>query len=118
MVLSSDAHSEFIDELPEELKDSEEYLKMGEYEDEKDYCELFGYNQPCLHCTNPGNLGINCILCQKRPFGQTPCTPDLHCFKECDGEGSFCEFSAVCDLIVETEGPLAEIAKRLFGDEL
>lgn len=86
-------------------------------EDERDRSEMFGYNWPCTHCKDPGHQlnQMKCLLCPDRPFGKTPCAPDLHCFEDIDGDGYYCELSLVCDFIVKHEVPLAEFALKFAG---
>ena len=121
MTCGEEAYKEMISELPPELLYEEEYKEAMAAEDEADYIEFLGLVLACQHCTKQGFFGNNCICCPERPFGKTPCRPDLHCWNECGGflgEGGYCELVLACSYIVEVEDPLAMIAEQLFGDHL
>ena len=118
MTCGEEAYREMVSELPPELRDEDEYRRVTAEEDEADYIEFLGLVLACQRCRNQ-NFGSNCILCPDRPFGKTPCRPDLKCYDECGGpcrDGAYCDLILVCDHISDTETPLADLAMEMCGD--
>lgn len=57
----------------------------------------------------------DCRTCKLRPFGSAPCLDDMPESQACPGSDC-CPNGDVCIEIAKTEGPLAQIAMKLFGD--